>query len=508
MLRQKIITCLLLLAALSTLHCDVYQVQNVQKPRKKGRLVVSENNRFLQYENGKPFFWLGDTAWLLFKNLNRAEVEVYLENRRRKGFNVVQATLLHSLPESNAYWDAPLVDDNPAQPLTTPGNNPANKIEYDYWDHVDFVIDRAAEKGIYIAMLPTWGANVKRGYFSIKRARAYGKWLAKRYRNKSNVIWINGGDIKGDNNTKIWQVLGTAIHETDPNHLMSFHPFGRTQSSTWFHNEEWLDFNMFQSGHRRYDQIRPGDDATTWKGEDNWRYVLEDYAKLPPKPTIDGEPSYENIPQGLHDPNEPYWQDKDVRRYAYWSVFAGAFGHTYGNNAVMQMHKSKYGKGDYSVRNYWYEGIDEPGGGQMRYLKALILSRPFFERVFDPSLIAGENGEKYDYVIATRGESYAFIYAYTGGNINVSLGKISGEKIKAWWYNPRNGEAELLGYFDNKGVQNFDLPGLEKEGNDWVLVLDDAAKKFPAPGVSPASEANNKPEDIILNLFGLLGSPE
>ncbi len=482
MLRQKIIIYLLLLAALSTIHCDVYQSKKVRKPWGNGRLVVSENNRFLQYENGKPFFWLGDTAWLLFKKLDRAEVEVYLENRRRKGFNVVQAILLHSLPERNAYRDAPLVDDNPAQPLTTPGNNPEDESEYDYWDHVDFVIDKAAEKGIYMAMLPTWGLNVKRGYFTVQNARKYGKWLAERYRDKHNIIWINGGDIRGDYNREIWQALGTALHEADTNHLMSFHPFGRTQSSMWFHNEEWLDFNMFQSGHRRYDQRRRTDDAATWKGEDNWKYVLEDYAKIPRKPTLDGEPSYENIPQGLHDPNEPYWQDRDVRRYAYWSVFAGAFGHTYGNNAVMQMHKPNSGEGDYSVRNYWYEAIDEPGAGQMRYLKALILSRPFFERIFDPFIIAGENGEKYDYVIATRGESYAFIYTYTGRNVDVSLGKISGEKVKAWWYNPRNGKAELLGFFENKGVRNFDLPGLKKEGNDWVLVLDDAAKEFPAPG--------------------------
>ena len=97
----------------------------------------------------------------------------------------------------------------------------------------------------------------------------------------------------------------------------------------------WLDFNMFQSGHRRYDQ----DDTPGAKGEANWRYVNEDYAKEPPKPTLDGEPSYENIPQGLHDPKQPYWTDMECRRYAYWSVFAGSAGHTYGNNAVMQMHK-------------------------------------------------------------------------------------------------------------------------------------------------------------------------
>jgi hypothetical protein len=478
----KIGTHLPLLVVLLTIHCDAYQSKKVQSPCDSGRLVISENGSFLQHENGKPFFWQGDTAWLLFQKLNRSEVEIYLEDRQQKGFNVIQVVALHELPEVNVYGDTALVNGNPMQPQTTQGNNPEVELEYDYWDHVDFVIDKAEKKGIYLAMIPAWGSLVKGGYFTVNSARAYAEWLAKRYRDKPNIIWINGGDIRGDNDKDIWQALGTTLHEMDSNHLMTFHPFGRTQSSTWFHNEDWLDFNMFQSGHRRYDQRRPSDDIATWKGEDNWKYVREDYAKTPPKPTIDGEPSYENIPQGLHDPAEPYWQDRDVRRYAYWSVFAGSFGHTYGNNAVMQMHKPNSGEGAYGVRNYWYEAIDDPGAGQMQYLKALILSRPFFERVFDPSIIVGENENRYDYVTATRGESYAFIYTYTGREFDVELGKITGEKVKAWWYNPRNGKAELLGYFENNGVRCFDPPGLKEEGNDWVLVLDDAAKKFSVPG--------------------------
>jgi hypothetical protein len=475
---------LLLLAVLLAINCDAGESGNAQPPWDNGRLVVSQNGRFLQHENGRPFFWQADTAWLLFQKLDRSEAERYLQNRRAKAFNVIQTVMLQKSPKVNTYGDAPLVNDNPAEPQTTPGSNPQVQAEYDYWDHVDFVIDKAAEKHIYIAILPTWGSLVKDGRFTVDSARSFGQWLAERYRDKPNIIWINGGDIRGDQNREIWQALGKTLHKTDRNHLMSFHPFGRTQSSTWFHDEDWLDFNMFQSGHRRYDQRRQDDDITTWKGEDNWKYVLEDYAKTPPKPTVDGEPSYENLPQGLHDPNEPYWQDNDARRYAYWSVFAGAFGHTYGNNAVMQMHKPDSGTGNYGVRNFWNQAIDDPGAGQMQYLKSLILSRPFFERVFDQSMIVGENGSKYDYVTATRGRSFAFIYTYTGREFDVSNGKITGEKIRAHWYNPRNGKAEFVGYFENKGVQHFDPPGRREEGNDWVLILDDAGKKFPVPGDS------------------------
>ena len=478
----KIKSVLLALIFLLTIPCQAYQNKQAQKPWGNGRLVVSENGRFLQHENGKPFFWLGDTGWLLFAKLNRQEVQTYLENRRQKGFNVIQAVLLWSLPQSNIYKDSALIENDPGMPLTTPGNNPQIESKYDYWDHIDYVVDTAAQKGIYIAMVPVWGSNVRKGhFFTVEKARAYGKWLAERYRNKPNIIWINGGDTRGDQNTDIWRALGEILHEEDPNHLVTFHPFGRTQSSTWFHNDNWLDFNMFQSGHRRYDQIGPNDDISTWKGEDNWKYVLEDYTRTPPKPTIDGEPSYENIPQGLHDPNEPFWQDKDVRRYAYWSVFAGAFGHTYGNGSVMQMYKPDSRRVSYGVRSYWYDAINDPGAGQMQYLKILILSRPFFERVYDPSIII-DNGEKYDYVSATRGKSYALIYTYTGCDFKVSLGKISGEKINAYWYNPRDGKSQFLGNFENTGTRTFDPPGEKSEGNDWVLILDDASKKYPVPG--------------------------
>jgi len=287
-----------------------------------------------------------------------------------------------------------------------------------------------------------------------------------------------GGDVRGDQQTEVWKLMGRTLKKEDPGHLITFHPFGRTQSSTWFHEQPWLDFNMFQSGHRRYDQ----DDTPRHYGEDNWRYVSDDYARQPAKPTLDGEPSYENIPQGLHDTTQPYWTDNDCRRYAYWSVFAGAFGHTYGDNAVMQFHKPGGGPGAYGPKNHWFEALDDPGAGQMQFLKRLVLSRPFFERVPDQSLIAGKNGERYDRVMATRGKDYLFAYSYTGTPFEIRMGALTGAQIVGWWYNPRDGSAQAIGRFANRAVLKFAPPSPPGPGHDWVLVLDDATKRFPAPG--------------------------
>lgn len=469
---------LLLVIALAGLAAGQTPTPASRPVGKLGTIVVSRNGHFLQYKDGTPFFWLGDTAWNLFQKLSREEAERYLENRRLKGFNVIQAVALHRSGERNFYGSAALLEGDAGRPDVSPGSDFSKAGEYDYWDHIDWVVDLAAKKGLYVGILPTWGSGVKTKTLNAQNVETYGKWLAARYKDRPNLFWILGGDIPGDTEITVWQALGRTLKEADPNHLITFHPFGRTQSSKWFHTEPWLDFNMFQSGHRENGQ----DPSPGAKEEANWLYVREDYAKYPEKPTLDGEPSYENIPRGLHDPKYGYWTDKEVRRYAYWSVFAGACGHTYGNNAVEQFYKPGAGPGAFAVRNYWYDGIDEPGGGQMQHLKNLMLSRPYLERIPDQSLIAGENGSRDNYIGASRGNSYVLAYTYTGRPFEIHMGFISGKEVQAWWYDPRDGSSRRIGTFPNQGIHKFTPPGSPAPGNDWVLVLDDSAKKYPAPG--------------------------
>lgn len=434
-------------------------------------IKISANHHYFTTANGQPFFWLGDTGWLLFSKLNREDAEKYLEDRHQKGFNVIQAMVLHSVGVVNAYGDSALINKNVATPRVTPGNAPGDKQQYDYWDHVDYIVDLAAKKGIYIAMVPVWGSNVKEKHVNQVQAKAYAEFLAKRYKNKSNVIWMNGGDIPGSDSIQVWRAIGSTLHQFDPGHLITFHPRGRTVSSIWFHHDSWLSFNCFQSGHRSYAQDTSKSDFNF--GEDNWKYVNMDYKKFPIKPTLDAEPSYEDIPQGLHDTLQPRWTAADVRRYAYWSVFAGGCGYTYGDNSVMQMHKPTDKNSSYGAKTAWYDAINDSGASQMQYVKQLMLSRPYFERVPDQSLIvAAQQGKRYDYLIATRGTNYAFIYTYTGRDIPVNMGKIGGAQVKASWFNPRTGKTRVIGMFANTGTHTFKAPGTVANGNDWVLILD------------------------------------
>lgn len=452
---------------------------SAQMPWSNGKLQVSENGRYLQHENGTPFFWLGDTGWLIFQRLDRAEAKDYFENRKAKGFNVVQCIFYQSYKDNNVYGDTAYVNLDITKPNHTVGRDPQNTEQYDFWDHVDYMVDLAAQNGIYLAIAPTWGQLMLRDKtMTTEKAEAFATHLAEHFKNKPNIIWLNGGSAKGEVNTNIWETIGSTLKKNDPNHLITFHTFGRTQSSTTFNNASWLDFNMFVSGHRNYDQ----DDTPRKFGEDNWRYVLDDLSKKPLKPTIDGEPSYENLPQGLHDHSKPYWKASDVRRYAYWSVFAGACGHTYGQNTVRQVYKKGINNPESGATLSFKEALNDSGSFNMQYVKNLILSRPYFERVNDQTIVAGDEGEKYDRILVTKGKSYLMAYTYTGRDFTIQMGHISGKKVKAWWYNPRNGEATKIGTYKNKGAVKFNPPGVNENGNDWILVIDDVSTKFGVPG--------------------------
>jgi hypothetical protein len=75
----------------------------------------------LQYEDGEPLFWLADTGWLLFEKLTLEEVKLYLENRRVKGFNVIQCMAVPALPRANIYGDSAFVNNYISCPCVTDG---------------------------------------------------------------------------------------------------------------------------------------------------------------------------------------------------------------------------------------------------------------------------------------------------------------------------------------------------------------------------------------------------
>jgi hypothetical protein len=168
-----------------------------------GLLKVTPNGHYLQYEDGTPFFWLGDTGWELFHRLTIQEIARYLDNRKSKGFNVIQAVILAELDgvhSSNKYGDYPLINNNPDKPNEK------------YFRLVDTVVVMAAKRGITMALLPAWGDKVTLKYggkgpviFDTANAYRYGKYLGNRYKNANNIIWILGGDRPPQDDKDDWK---------------------------------------------------------------------------------------------------------------------------------------------------------------------------------------------------------------------------------------------------------------------------------------------------------------
>ncbi len=438
------------------------------------KLQVSENNRFLITENNEPFFWMADTAWELFHRCSREEVDMYLDKRKSQGFNVIQVVALAELDglnEPNRYGAHPLIDNDPSRP------NP------DYFEHVDYVIDKAESMGMYIALLPTWGDKVFRNnwgtgpeVFTIQNSRFFGGLIGNRYKDKKNIIWVIGGDrnprIEKDDLT-IWNNMAESIAKAAggyENTLMTFHPQPNKSggSSKWFHNEPWLDFNMHQTGH--------------CANQPTYQLIKDDYELSNVKPVLDGEPLYEDHPNCFNAKDLGYSVADDIRRIMYWNVFAGGFGQTYGCHDVWQMYTLDK-KGINAPLRPWQQALDLPMANQVKHLKNLFLSRPFLNRIPDQTMIINKQEDNEHFVIATRDTegSYAMVYFPTGQERRLSLSNLKTETLSVWWYDPRTGnsfEGNPILKVKEVSIQ----PPTSGKGNDWVLVLDSANSQRLPPG--------------------------
>jgi len=427
------------------------------------RLRVAANRRYLEYDDGRPFFYLGDTAWELFHRLRREEIEYYVENRARKGFTVIQAVALaelSGLDTPNVYGERPLIDNDPTRP------NDA------YFKLIDVTVQMLGRWGMFLGLLPTWGCHWKlnaggqTGIFTSETAAVYGRFLGERYRD-APLIWILGGDQNATDPREravIEALAGGLRQGDDGQHLITYHPRGPGQSSDLWHNAEWLDFNMSQSSHGARDH-------------DNGLFAEHDYGLIPPKPTLDGEPRYEMIPVGFYNSDTVQvrrFDDADVRQAAYWSLLAGACGHTYGHNSVWQMWEPKR-RPVIGACVPWQTALDHPGAFQMGYMRRLFESRPFHKLAPAQAVILDgprNGGAKIRAARAIDG-SFAFIYSPRGEPFTVHQGIIAAPRVCASWFDPRYGVETPLHTTDTPNIQTF-VPPTAGRGCDWLLILEDA----------------------------------
>ena len=438
------------------------------KTKKGIKFKVSPNGRYLMRQDGEPFFYLADTAWTLFKRLSREDVDLYLKNRVAKGFTVIQAYVLRGLKVPNLYGHLTLRDRDPAKP------NEA------FFENVDHIVNRANELGLAMGMVTSWGEHVRairtdEQVFDTSNAFVYGKFLGDRYKENA-VMWLLGGDRVPLEGKDVWSAMARGLKEgSHGGHLVSYHGPGdwaTPSSSYWFHSEDWLDFNTIQSGHG-------------W-GIHNYDFVAHDYELKPTKPTLDMESRYENHPD-VRTGTRKRMDAHQAREAMYWAMLAGAAGHGYGCNDIWPFfdeaqtpYLNDTAYPELFPNTNWREAMDFDGAFGVGFARRLFELRPWYRLVPDQSVVAGGQGEGEDHVQAARAVDGSFIIAYlTFGNpVTIHMEKISASKVKAQWYDPRQGSWHHIGEYSNTGVRQF-TPPTHGNQSDWVLVLEDQQKNYP-----------------------------
>jgi hypothetical protein len=194
---------------------------------------------------------------------------------------------------------------------------------------------------------------------------------------------------------------------------------------------------------------------------------------------MDGEPRYEDHPINWQPDSLGWFNEMHVRQAAYWNLFTGSHGHTYGCHPVWQMAAPGSEPVGYA-RHYWYDVLDLPGAAQMLNVRRLMESRPVLSRVPFQEVVLNP-GDAYSHITATKGDGYWMIYSPVGKSIVLDGTFLTAEWYTGWWFDPRSGKSVSLGKIVKKSNMSFPSPS-EGPGFDWVLVLDESGRNFPAPG--------------------------
>jgi hypothetical protein len=416
-------------------------------------LKVGPTRRYLVDQNNVPFLIHGDTPWSLIVELSEPDAELYLENRRQKGFNSVIVNLIEHKFSSNP--PNTLAGD---PPFLTPGDfsTPNEK----YFAHADWVIRQAADRGIQILLAPCYLGykGMDEGWYEEVKAagpdkcRAYGRTIGTRYRNFDNLIWLIGGDRNPEDVTPQVLAMAEGIRETDSRHLFSAHTAPESAPADVYAGESWLSVNNTYTYKLVHDLL------------------FRDNNRVPVMPFFLIESTYE----GEHNASAV-----QIRRQAYWAILCGGCGQFMGNLPI------------WPFRQGWREAMDGRGSMDMSRLRSLFLSRRWHELVPDQkhAVVTAGLGEfnGLDYLAAalTYDRSTLIAYMPAACEITVDLSKISGGRVRTWWFDPQTGKAESAGEFRTGGPRSFEPP---RDG-DWALVIDDASKQLPAPGsTSPAHD--------------------
>lgn len=461
---------------------------------KMEKLRISDNRRYFVKADGTPFVWLADTAWTLPQRMKWDDLEYYLQKRKSQGFTVLQICALD--PERDEQMKNPagekaLLDDN----LETPNER--------YFAYLDWILDRAEQYGFYVLLLPVWGQLVVGDNWmgqtfpktvTEKNARTYGRWLGNRYKDKNHILWCLGGDRqpihRGVDYKPVWRNMAEGLAEGLTGErlkyneraecweklLITYHACHEAETgecstmSYWDDKEAWISFIMLQSGH-----------GTMPK---NYNLVAKEYGRERRMPVWDGEPAYEMMPTSWPVP-EAFHDAWMVRKRAYWSLLAGAFGYTYGHGSMWCTISER--ERDVMAKYTWYDALQSEGSRQMKYLRAFMEDLEMGTAIPCQQVLTKQAERKEDllelHVQAAVHRDGKFLCAYfpSGGSEILDLSGFAGnqKELYLWWWNPADGqfystEGEMTEHpakvLAEKPYLKAEAPASGKR-KDWILLI-------------------------------------
>ncbi|MDR3688681.1 MAG: DUF4038 domain-containing protein [Fimbriimonas sp.] len=387
---------------------------------------VAENSRHFVDAYGMPWFWLGDTAWHLFRGFSEADAQAIMENRRAKGFSVLLVMLIgyEGDPAPNIRGDLPWLDEDPGRPNER------------YYEHVDAILRIATELD-FLVVLGIYHKS-QHAHYTLESAHTSARWIADRYRNVPNIVWSMYPEARYPY-IPIVRALASGLREGDGgSHMISVHPDPNPQSSSFLSEEPWLSFNMLQTC-IDIELVHP--------------MTAADYAMTPIRPAVMAEGGYEGLQ--FDRLNTPL----DIRRQAYWTFLAGGH-HVFGHNS------------HYQILNDWQDWIDSPGSFQVGTYRKIAESLPsWWDIVPDQSILHRGVGSGLDLAAAARSRAgdWALVYFPSPRTASVRLDRIwSSDSVDATWINPLTSDRSPVGTFPYSRPVEFKPP---PDWEDALLLL-------------------------------------
>jgi hypothetical protein len=446
--------------------------------RQHGAVRVAANGRHFQHADGTPFFWMGDTVWYGAILSSEPDWNTYLADRASKKFNVVHFNVV--APRNGVAADENgEVSFDGAERLEIPpsrldrlvnkglklvGLNEAKPIRINprFYQRLDKRIDAVNSHGLLAAVVLTWGLRPEDSGNALPESEVVRliRYLVARY-GANHVVWILTGDTTyAEASGERWRRIGRTVFAERPHAPVSTHPNSLRWPWSSFHDEKWLDFLIYQSGHH--------DDAKSLR----WIHSgppSQHWQDAPFRPIINLEPSYEgHLGYQSRKPHTDY----TTRRAIYWSLLnVPTAGVTYGAHGVWSWHTAiDQPPTDHpttGIAKTWREALSFPGSIQMNYLETFFTSFDWWTLQPNDDLLTeqpyGDDPARHVSGAASKNGDLVVFYLPVGGKLRMRKPALK-DGLRAYWLNPRTGNKTSI---KRSEANVYQTPDHE----DWVLLL-------------------------------------